>query len=156
MKRIYLGHGKSTLLDKEDFIRFSKFKWRLEKKRNSEYAIHHTLFAGTNFKIRLHRAILGLIYGDGKIVDHINGNGLDNRRCNLRLCNNSQNAANSKLYSNNSSGLKGVHWHKLKQKWSATIRFKGKKLHLGYFKSKIKARKKYLKKAAELHGEFSN
>jgi len=154
MKKIPLGDGKYSLVDKEDFKKFSKFRWHIKKGRNKFYAQHCTRMGGAEYNVKLHRAILDLNYGDNKMVDHINGNGLDNRKINLRICGYPQNASNSRRYSNNSSGYKGVHWHKLKEKWQATIRYFGNKIHVGYFSTALKAKRAYNKKSKELFGEF--
>ncbi|WP_252233758.1 HNH endonuclease [Clostridium sp. ZS1] len=71
-----------------------------------------------------------------KLIDHINGNKLDNRKCNLRIVNKSQNAMNSKKPKNNTSGVKGVYWDKRSKKWEASIQVNMKKKSLGYFKNK--------------------
>jgi len=76
---------------------------------------------------------------EGMIVDHINGNKKDNRISNLRVCNKSENAYNSKLNSKNTSGYKGVYFRKDTQKWAAEIKHYGKKISLGSFLLKNEA-----------------
>ncbi len=101
----------------------------------------------------LHRFIMNP--PSNKLIDHINGNKLDNRKCNLRIVNKSQNAMNSKKPKNNTSGVKGVYWDKLSKKWEASIQVNMKKKSLGYFKNKdesIKARKE---SESELFGEYA-
>lgn len=78
-------------------------------------------------------------------VDHISGDRLDNRRCNLRLCSRKENAYNKGLYSNNTSGVTGVSWHKTYNKWSAYIQKDKTNMLLGYFdtyEDAVQARKK--------------
>lgn len=91
---------------------------------------------------------------EGEEIDHINMNGLDNRRENLRLASHSQNGTNKKLQSNNKSGYKGVFWNTQKGKWQAKIKKDGKNNHIGFFTDKELAYKAYCEKAKELFGEF--
>lgn len=87
-------------------------------------------------------------------VDHKNGNTLDNRRSNLRLCTRSQNAAN--IPTNRAkSGLRGVYFSKQKNKWKATITEGGREKHLGYFLDKESAARAYDKAAEESFGDFA-
>ncbi len=88
-------------------------------------------------------------------TDHINNNGLDNRKINLRLCTNSQNSQNRRHYTNKSSKYKGVSWHKFKKKWRAQIGLNKKRIHLGYFEAEKEAAKIYNKEAKELFGDFA-
>jgi hypothetical protein len=92
---------------------------------------------------------------DGYVVDHINGDGLDNRRSNLRLATVAQNAWNSKKR-NPRSGYKGVWFAKDKRLWRAAIVCNRKRIHLGYFKNKIAAAHAYDAAARKLHGKFAN
>jgi hypothetical protein len=84
----------------------------------------------------------------------VNGNKADNRITNLREATTRQNTANSKLKSNNSSGVRGVHWNKMKGKWHCQIRVKGEKRFLGLFDTKESASKAYQNAAKQVHGEF--
>lgn len=99
----------------------------------------------------LHRLLLP----DAEFVDHINGNGLDNRRSNLRLCTRSENARNSRKPSNNSSGYKGVSWHKRTKKWRADIRNENRQRSLGSFDNALDAAHAYDRAARVMHGEFA-
>jgi hypothetical protein len=83
-----------------------------------------------------HRIAYIMYHGDFPLhmyIDHINGDRLDNRVLNLRLVTNKQNAENTARNKSNSSGFKGVHWHKRLMKWAANIRTNYYKKHLGYF-----------------------
>jgi hypothetical protein len=91
-----------------------------------------------------------------KYVDHINGNKIDNRIENLRDVTHCQNMMNIKKYSLNTSGYKGVSFHKRSQKWVAQIKFNKKHLYLGLFDQPEKAYEAYCYKAKELHGEYAN
>lgn len=109
----------------------------------------------------MHRAIMEHCgyHIENLMIDHINGNRLDNRRENLRMCNGSQNAANSrKTTSLTSSKYKGVTWSKQSKCWLATIKIDGVLNHLGSFKSEDedKAAVAYNKAALEAWGEFAH
>lgn len=88
-------------------------------------------------------------------IDHINGNPADNRFENLREANPSQNLANQKRNTANTSGHKGVSWHKAAKKWSAYIKVNGKRRHLGLFHDKAEAAQAYASAALRLHGVFA-
>ncbi len=91
-----------------------------------------------------------------EFVDHINQNKLDNRIENLRACSyKGENASNSKRRSDNTSGHRGVTWHKASGKWMSSVFFKGKRYHLGVFENKTEAAKIYNEKAKELFGDFA-
>jgi len=101
----------------------------------------------------MHRQILSC--PPDLLVDHIDHNGLNNCKRNLRLCTPAQNTRNSLSSANSSSKYKGVCWSKREKKWTASIQFNKKAYHLGYFTDEIKAAKAYDKKAKELHGQFA-
>ena len=88
-------------------------------------------------------------------VDHINGNGLDNRRCNLRLVTHSQNQMNRRgAQANGTSGVRGVSFNKAAGKWVAYIQAEGKHIYLGKFADKGSAVAARVEAAAKLHGDF--
>lgn len=91
----------------------------------------------------------------GVQVDHVNRDGLDNRRENLRLCTQTQNLANRGRFSNNTSGFKGVSWYAKTRKWKAQIQVGKVKRHLGYFDLPEDAHKAYCKAAEEGFGKFA-
>src|SRR5690606_1175342 len=102
-KRIPLTKGMFTLIDDADCERVNLHKWRAHRSRNTWYAVRN----GPGRKmIFLHRFISDA--PEGLIVDHVNGDGLDNRRENLRLCTHAENARNRQTNRNNTSGYKGV------------------------------------------------
>lgn len=87
-------------------------------------------------------------------VDHINGNQMDNRWCNLRQASRFQNAKNVKLRSDNVTGFKGVSWHKRANKFYARIAHNGKQIYIGLFLTAEDANRAYREKAKELFGDF--
>ena len=120
-----------------------------------------TVYAGRSFRefpggsprtLLLHRVILNSIAGVG--VDHLDGNGLNNRRVNLRPATQLENSRNRKLNTNNSSGFKGVTWHKHSKKWVARITLNWKLVGLGYYASREEAYAAYCKASLKLHGNF--
>jgi hypothetical protein len=144
-----LSGGLISLVDTEDVPFLKQFKWFPLKTKNNTYVRTNSTFGGH----RLHRLLLGLPASD---VDHRNGNGLDNRRENLRAATESQNAANSKKpksRSKTSSQYKGVSWHRIN--WQASIRFRGKAHHLGTFSDEADAAKAYDRAALKYFGEFA-
>jgi len=91
----------------------------------------------------------------GMQIDHINGDGLDNRRCNLRLATNTQNRRNGKAHSDGTSRFKGVCWDKFRGRWRADITFENRSIHLGRFHSETDAAIAYDAAARDLFGEFA-
>jgi hypothetical protein len=91
----------------------------------------------------------------GVIIDHKNGNGLDNRQSNLRFCDYKQNNHNSKMRSDNTSGKKGVTWSKAHQRWRVKIKAHGKHIHLGLFTNLDEASAAYECAAERYFGEFA-
>jgi hypothetical protein len=122
---------KVCLVDDEDFERVSVFKWRV----SIGYA--RTVEVGKTHKTRkhfdMHRLVLNF---PPEFVDHVNQNRLDNRKSNLRLSNNKFNRHNSKMNRNNSTGFRGVSFHKKTRKFISHIGIDGKLKHFGYFHSK--------------------
>ena len=106
-----------------------------------------------NKRLYLHRLVIDA--KKGEYVDHINGDTLDNRRCNLRICTNSENLRNSKTRIDNTSGYKGVSYKKERKKYIAYININKKRIFLGYYNSKIDAAKAYNIGAKKYHGEFA-
>jgi hypothetical protein len=155
MAEIKLSQSQVTLIDDEDYEWLSKFKWHYSQGGNTGYAKRDIWVKGKGKVLKMHRIILGLNFGDKRQADHINGNGLDNRKGNLRIATKTQNSCNRDKQINNTSGYKGAFWVKAKKKWKAQIRSNGKSYHLGYFNDVIKAAKAYNKGAIKHHGEFA-
>lgn len=131
-----------------DLDRVRLHVWRTGKKGRSK-----TLYAYNEDGEFLHRFILEA--PAEMDVDHKNGNGLDCRRENLRLCTASQNGCNRGPQKNNACGLKGVAFYKRTGRWRATIKFEKKCWHLGYFDSPTEAHEVYKAAALRHHGEFA-
>ncbi|WP_110877309.1 HNH endonuclease [Franconibacter helveticus] len=117
-------------------------------------------FKGKN--IRLHRIIWILVNGEipsSLVVDHIDGDKLNNRISNLRLCTQNQNTLNRRVHSNNASGFKGVYYNdspRNKKKWIAQISIDKRKIRLGRFYTKEEAHEAYVVASKKYHGEFSS
>ena len=106
---------------------------------------------------RNHRLIFLMYIGKlPKIIDHINGNKLDNRIENLREATHSENLWNQKLARHNTSGAKGVAWHTRDEKWYCSIKIGGKQIYLGYYSDFEEAKKVVEKARNKYHGEFAN
>lgn len=115
------------------------------------YAYHR--IHGFKKKVQLHRLLIGAF--EGEIVDHINGDTLDNRLRNLRICTNAENIRNSKRRASSGSQFKGVSRIKGTDRWRAQIMVNGQKMNLGSFRDAESAARRYDVKARELHGEFA-
>lgn len=152
MKEITLTNTDLVaVIDDSDFELISDYSWYM-----TYSSLGQTPYAVTKVNgkfILMHRFILGA--GRCQLVDHVNGDGLDNRRKNIRLANKSQNMANSRLGARNKSGYKGVSWDQAKARWVTSIYSKGKYFYLGRFDDRIQAAKAYDAKAKELFGEFA-
>ena len=155
-RRIPLTKGKYAIVDPEDFERLNKHKWHAMKSRNTFYASRKIHLGKNKVKyIKMHREIIQP--PDHLVVDHINHNGLDNRKANIRSATRLQNSYNRIHFRKNpSSKYKGVSWKKQKKKWLVQIRYNGQRKFLGYFKDEIQAAKAYDKAAKKNHVEFAS
>ena len=115
--------------------------------------MHGTICGKT---ISAHRVAWAILHNEWPAtqIDHIDGNPANNKQDNIRLATAAQNSQNRKLPKHNTSGIKGVFWSKHKNRWHARIGHNGKKIHIGYFKTKRQAATAYANKASSLHGEF--
>jgi len=134
-----------TLVDDKDYDRLNKFRWSIT---NNGYAIRRSKYG----YFLMHREIIEI--PNGYEADHINGNKLDNRKQNLRIATRSQNNANQRINSYNTSGYKGVSWNKTLKLWMAYIKVDGKR-YVKWAKNKEKAAEKYNQMAKEYFGEFA-
>ena len=134
-----------ALIDLEDVDKVSKYKW---------YLINGYVY---NVKVGLlHRFIMNCP-SDDEVIDHINHNKLDNRKDNLRICNQKQNLMNKQKTQrrNTTSQYKGVSWNKQRNKWRAQIRINGKSKHIGYYTNELEASIEYDKKALLYFGVYA-
>jgi hypothetical protein len=143
-KVIRLHRKGRVIVDTDDYERACKIKWRLHP---DNYAFSRV----RGRTVYLHRMINRT--PEGMDTDHINGNGLDNRKRNLRSCTRAQNMWNAAVRKS-SATLRGAHFYKRHQKWKSAIRVNYKQIHLGYFATAKEAHAAYVKAAKEHHGEF--
>ena len=144
MKVIKLTQGYSTIVDDKDFYIVKKYKWHAENHLESI-----RVYGWVDGKsVTLSNLLLNP--QKGMEVDHINGNPLDNRRENLRVCTHAENMFNKKIYKNNSSGIKGIYFDNRKNRWCAQLIKNNKKVFRKTYKSKTEASEGY-KNAAHLY-----
>lgn len=157
MKKILLTQGLVALVDDRDWGLVSGYNWFAMKSTKTYYALTNSSRSldseGRQNKIRMHRLIMGAKLGE--VIDHRDGNGLNNSRSNLRFATKSQNNRNSRLRADNSSGYKGVYWDRINNKWKAQIRMDGKRIGLGYFMTKEEAAIAYDEAATFYFNEFA-
>ncbi len=141
--------GHVVLFDEADHELVASKRWVI----NSGYVVHGYKVEGKYKAVGLHR----LLFGSSPTmeVDHKNGDRLDNRRCNLRLCSHADNSKNRKLSANNTSGFKGVHFSKNERKYKASITVMGRRIDLGTYESAEPAARAYDAAALIHHGEFA-
>lgn len=158
MKKIPLTRGQFALVDDDDYAELSGYKWYATKSPNAWYAHrqfrHNTIKnkkgQGKQIYVSMHRQIMKA--PKSKNIDHKNGNGLDNRKSNLRFCTHAENMRNQKTMS---CGYKGLRKTPDGKKWGVQICVDGVRHNLGLFTSQKAAAKEYDKLAKLLHGEFA-
>lgn len=153
MKKIQLTQKQVALVDDSDYDYLNQWNWFALKDKKSFYAARTIRIGKTFKKILMHRLIMSP--PDNKQIDHINGNKLDNRRSNLRICSINENRYNQGPLKSNTSGYKGVSWHIHSKKWIARITVNGNRKFLGYFANKKDAGHAYNKAAIRYHKEFA-
>ncbi len=160
MKEIPLGHYRKTkgtrvaLVDDRDYPRVIQYRWHAFCVRGTWYAARH--YRNANNKLcymLLHRFILNP--PSELVVDHVNGDGLDCQRQNMRICINPDNVRNSKISCNNTSGFKGVVYDKRRNNWIAQIQAFKKHHWLGSFDTPEQAAIAYNKAATKFFGCFA-
>lgn len=152
MKTIQLSQGKEAIVDDEDYERLNIYKWSYGTGGYAERRPWNWILRSQGPKTFLHRAIMHATKGD--LIDHINGNPLDNRRANLRFCTQHQNQANRpRLNKNNTIGFRGV--AKNRARWSAKCRVNYKNVHIGTFDTPQAAAEAYNAFARRTFGEFA-
>lgn len=152
---IRLTNGEFAKCDMADRALLERYRWSPNRCGRTTYAIAHSTGSHKTRKgLKMHRLILNP--ADGVYVDHINGDGLDNRRCNLRLATKAQNARNSTFKrAGSSSKFKGVCFRSDTGKWRAYVRSEGKKKFLGQFESEVEAAAAYNAAALKEYGEYA-
>ena len=145
------------MIDDEDYAQFSKWKWKASHNDSSHYryatrSVTPTKSNPNHRTIVMHREIMKAL--PGQFVDHVNGNSLDNRKENLRLCTHADNMRNRRISKGTRSGMKGVHANANGKRWIAHIQFNKKQRHLGVFDTKEEAATCYNNEAKRLFGEF--
>ncbi|MCK9282549.1 MAG: HNH endonuclease [Melioribacteraceae bacterium] len=158
MKKIKLTQGKFALVDDEDFEYLNQFKWCAHKAFDNYYAIRHVTIDNRQRELQMHRVIMKT--PKGKVTDHIDHNGLNNQKSNLRICTARENCCNSKPILGGSSKYKGVSFDTCRAKrnwasWKVSIRNGITQISVGYFKTEKEAALVYNEKAKELFGEFA-
>jgi hypothetical protein len=141
-----LTQGKVAIIDSADAERVLARRWRID-------AYGYALTGTGKGTITLHRFLMDA--QPGEEVDHANRDKLDNRRSNLRFVTHAQNCVNAGLRRTNSSGFKGVTWHKRTQTWRAYIRVNGRQVHIGHFSTPEDAARAYDDAAAAEWGDFA-
>jgi len=152
MKTIKLTQGKFAIVDDKDYPELIKHKWHYCEKGGATRKLKR---AGDKRPFELmHRFIMGLS-SSNFVVDHINGNNLDNRRDNLRICTQKDNCKNRKKGRGFSCEYLGVSWEKRSCKWQVRIRHDGKQKFIGIYADVNKAAAAYNSAAIKYHGEFA-
>lgn len=149
MKIIKLSNDMELLIDNEDYELIKEYNWYF----SDRYVKANLLKNNKYTTITISRIIMKV--NNLQVVDHINGNTLDNQKCNLRICSLKENARNKRKLKLKTSKYKGVHWSKNTNKWRATIQINGKNKHLGLFKNEKEAANTYNNAAIKYYGEFA-
>lgn len=152
VKEIQLTRGKVTLVDDEDYEHLMQWKWHFNGHR---YAVRRP--SNINGKIQklifMHRIILNT--PDDLYTDHIDCNGLNNQKNNLRIVTKSQNGMNQKASKGGASKYKGVNFCKRKNKWRARLKINQKSIFLGYYNMEDDAAKAYNERALSVFEDFA-
>lgn len=151
--RVPLTKGYEAIVDLSDISIVEAFNWHAVVGPRTVYAQRFCRIS-TERCTQLAMARVLISAPSGLHVDHINGNGLDNRRANLRLATVSQNQHNAQLRRDNSSGFKGVYFCKHRRKWRVAIKFLGRTISLGDYSCIKAAAAAYANASAKYHGEF--
>ena len=155
MRQIKLSQGKFTKVDDCDYEMLMKYKWHAmpSKSKRNYYAVRNEKTESGHRTVYMHVFIMGRIAG--LKVDHIDGDELNNQRCNLRYCTHRENCRNAKHRINCSSKYKGVFWDVKMKKWRSCIRINGKSNHLGFFDNEEDAARAYRDASINYFGEFA-
>ncbi|MGA2915023.1 MAG: HNH endonuclease signature motif containing protein [Sedimentisphaerales bacterium] len=154
-RKIYLTNGMVAKVSQRDFENVNQYKWRAKKNSTEDlfYAIRIERINGAEKHFRMHRVIMNP--PSGFVVDHKDGDGLNNTRDNLRIVTIAQNTYNMSKRSGTSSIYKGVHREKRNGRYRAMISYRGYVIRLGSFENEIDAAKAYDDAAKDLFGEYA-
>lgn len=142
--------GRVALIDIDDYPLVIDHPWHVHEGTNAGSVYGPYAAFKRTVKVYMHSLITGL-----PKVDHQNGDGLDNRRENLRPATQSENAANSRKAAGCTSRYKGVSWSSSKKRWRANIATGGRQIFLGYFSDEGVAARAYDAAARETFGRFA-
>lgn len=150
-----LTRGYTAIIDASDVHLVDGRLWSalVSKRRKAVYAVRVEQRNGRQKMILMHRLISDA--PDGVLADHRDGDGLNNRRANIRHCSQAENNLNTGLRRDNQAGFKGVALDKRNRRWKAEIRFGGHRKFLGYFDTAESAHAAYCEAAVALHGDFA-
>jgi hypothetical protein len=151
--QVTLTRGKVATIDDGDLPLVSEYRWWARKSLNTWYAFGNKR-GNSRERISMHRLIMGAI--DGESVDHIDGDGLNNQRENLRRCTQAENMRNTRLRIDNQTGYRGVCYEKRRNLYIASISIDRRRISLGYFPDPINAARAYDQSAREHHGEYAS
>ncbi len=153
-KEIQLTQGKVAVVDDDLFNYLNQFKWYANNLNGKFYAVRRFMVKkGKQSVILMHRDIMKP--NKGFVIDHIDGDTLNNSINNLRICKHEENLRNQKINKNNKSGFKGVYFCKQRNKFRAEIKKDRQKYFLGLFIDPKDAASAYNKAAIKFHGEFA-
>lgn len=155
MQKINLKNGKSILVDDDDFERVKDFRWHFQPPTGGENGGKARATAWRSKKIYMHHMIVGQPVDRRMSVDHVNGNGLDNRKENLRFATARQQRQNSAIRRDNVSGFKGIRFRRDRRKFVSTLMLDGKRINLGEFNTAIEAAVAYNEAAIKFFGKFA-
>jgi hypothetical protein len=147
-----LTKGYEAVIDAADVSLVDGRNWQAFVSSSTVYAASKDHSNGKRKSVLMHRVIMG--DPERFHVDHRDGNGLHNRRENLRHATRAQNNRNKRTPQNNTSGFKGVYWHKIARKWRAKIAFNGRSKHIGLYDTVEDAHAAYREASVKYHGEF--
>lgn len=145
---IPLTQGQFAIVDAEDYEFLNQWKWYAERAENTFYAVRDIRVDGKKKNVRMHRLVDNT--PAGLFTDHIDGNGLNNTKKNLRPVTHQENMINNKRWKQNKSGHRGVSWHKTEKMWYAQITVNSKNIYIGRFHEISDAVAAYEKKRSEV------
>lgn len=155
MKEIKLTKGYSAIVDDEDYPAISQYSWYAEETKGHVYARRRvTISRGKTKLLSMHRAIINPL--DNQDVDHIDNNGLNNTKANLRACSRAENIRNQVKHKGSIPKYKGVSYDSSRKKWTAAICVNRRQMSLGRFNTELEAAEARDKAAKELHGEYAH